>query len=184
MPSGLLSLLSLMASEKSTVYVVLGFSESFISTTMRFPAALISGVSICGGDITTFSVGLSTCMYSSKLMLILRVLMPVLWSSGEQLVILGGVSSYHPPSGCPILAHDVIITATMSVIRASAPFLRRAVLRRVSVACAPPLLRLCVLLLRCVSVFIVVGVKSQHLFNDVAAVAQSWHFVLSAELAL
>ena len=66
--SGLPSLLSSMASEKSMVYVVLGFSVSTRLTTMRLPLALISGCSTCGGEITTFSPGFSSLRYSSNSM--------------------------------------------------------------------------------------------------------------------
>ena len=55
-----------MASEKSTVYVVLGFSESFSSTLIFLPEAFISACSSCGGDTTTFSDALSSFMNSSK----------------------------------------------------------------------------------------------------------------------
>ena len=34
---------------------------------------------------------------------------PVPLSSGVVANICGGLSSYHPPSGCPILAHPAII---------------------------------------------------------------------------
>ena len=34
------------------------------------------------------------------------------WSAGDVLTIAGGVSSYHPPSGCPILAHEHTIART------------------------------------------------------------------------
>ena len=105
-------MLSLMASEKSIVYVVLGLSESFSSTSIFLPEGFISACSICGGDITTFSVGLSTCMYSLKYMFIFFALMFTPWSAGDVLTIAGGVSSYHPPSGCPILAHEHTIART------------------------------------------------------------------------
>ena len=94
-----------MASEKSMVYVVAGFSESLSSTTIFFPAPFISGISICGGDTTTFSVGLSTVMYSSKYIVTFFGLTPTALSAGVAPTMRGGVSSYSPPSGCPILAH-------------------------------------------------------------------------------
>ena len=55
-----------MASEKSMVYVVLGFSESFSSTLIFLPVAFISACSSCGGDTTTFSDAFSNFMNSSK----------------------------------------------------------------------------------------------------------------------
>ncbi len=48
------------------VYVVFSLSESFSATVIFFPAPLMSGISICGGDTTTFSVGLSIWMNSLK----------------------------------------------------------------------------------------------------------------------
>ena len=109
-------MLSVMASEKSTVYVVLGMSESFSSTSIFLPAAFISACSICGGDITTFSVGLSTCMYSSKYITTFFCFTFTPLSCGVVRVMVGGVSSYHPPSGCPMRAHD---TAAMHTAASS-----------------------------------------------------------------
>ena len=54
------------------VYVVLGSSESISSTLMRLPEVLISGISTCGGEITTFSEAFSIFTASSKRMEILR----------------------------------------------------------------------------------------------------------------
>ena len=59
-------MLSLMASEKSMVYVVLGFNESLSSTLFFLPVAFISACSSCGGDTTTFSDAFSNFMNSSK----------------------------------------------------------------------------------------------------------------------
>ena len=58
--------------------------------------------------MTTFSVGLSTCMNSSNRILTLRVFTLVALSPGVEPTMAGGVSSNHPPSGWPILAHDII----------------------------------------------------------------------------
>ena len=95
-----------MASLKSMVYVVFGRSESFSSIFMRLPAPFISGGSSCGGLTTTFSCWLSNFMNSSKNMLMLRDATPVDLSAGDVCSILGGVSSNHPPSGCPIFAQE------------------------------------------------------------------------------
>ena len=73
--------------------------ESFSSTSIFFPALFISGISACGGDTTTFSVALSILTNSSKKMLIFCCLTFVAPSSGDAPMTLGGVSSYHPPSG-------------------------------------------------------------------------------------
>ena len=112
-------MLSLMASEKSTVYVVFSLSVSFSSTSIFLPAACISACSICGGDMTTFSVGLSTCMNSSKYIVIFFCFTFTPLSSGVVLTITGGVSSYQPPSGCPIFAHDATASSAAASTHAA-----------------------------------------------------------------
>ena len=103
-PSGLPSLLSTMASPKSTVYVVLGFSESASVTSTRRPLVFTSGASSCGGDTMTFSEAFSSLIISSnsRLMRLRRLLLAP--GRGEALTKRGGVSSYGPPSGDPGLA--------------------------------------------------------------------------------
>ena len=93
-----------MASEKSTVYVVLALSESFSSMSMLFPPALMSGDSSCGGETTTFSVAFSILINSLKRMCSFLVFTPVAFSVGDAPTTRGGVSSYQPPSGLPIRA--------------------------------------------------------------------------------
>ena len=90
------------------VYVMSSLSESFSSTTILFPALFISGVSSCGGDTTTLLAASSSLTNSSNVMVILRVFTPVALSAGEACTIFGGVSSYHPPSGCPIRAQEAV----------------------------------------------------------------------------
>ena len=53
----------------------------------------------------TFSDGLSSLMYSSNSMDIFFRLLLVAFGSGVARTNFGGVSSYGPPSGCPVLAH-------------------------------------------------------------------------------
>ena len=84
--------------------VVLGFSESSTSTIIRLPEALISGISSCGGETTTLLVTSSTLIYSSKTIVIFLSVTLTERSCGVVLTMLGGVSSYHPPSGDPMRA--------------------------------------------------------------------------------
>ena len=108
-------MLSDMASEKSIVYVVFSFSESRSATVMNFPRVFISGISICGGDTTTFSAAFSSFTNSLKYMRTLRSFTPVPLSAGVVPTTYGGVSSYHPPSGEPIRAHDTTATAMAAI---------------------------------------------------------------------
>ena len=111
------SLLSVMASEKSTVYVVFFFKESLSSTMILFPAPFISGISSCGGDTTTLLVASSTFIYSSKVITTFLSFTPVPLSAGVVATICGGLSSYQPPSGCPILAQLKIIIINKKMTR-------------------------------------------------------------------
>lgn len=73
-------------------------------TAMRLPSPLISGASSCGGDTTTFSVGLSILINSLKLIYSFFLLTFVAPSAGSAPMTFGGVSSYQPPSGLPMRA--------------------------------------------------------------------------------
>ncbi len=83
------------------------------------PCVFISGTSSCGGETTTFSEALSSFMTSSKDMTIFFALTLKALSAGEHFITCGGVSSYHPPSGCPMRAHESIVStqSAMSDIR-------------------------------------------------------------------
>lgn len=66
-------------------------------TDIFFPSFFISGASFCGGETTTFSVGLSIFMYSLKYSVAFLLLTPVAHESdGDSAMTCGGVSSYHP----------------------------------------------------------------------------------------
>ena len=93
LPKGLPSLLSTMASLKSMVYVVFSFSESSSSMEMCRPEVLISGISICGGEIITFSCAFSTLISSSKVMVTFFACCCRAPMAGCMATIFGGVSS-------------------------------------------------------------------------------------------
>ena len=88
---------------------MLSIRESFSSTTIFFPDAFMSAGSICGGEMTTLLVASSSFINSSNVMVTFFDFTPVPLSAGSVCTTLGGVSSYQPPSGCPILAHETII---------------------------------------------------------------------------
>ena len=97
------------------VYVVLGFRVSFSSISIAFPVVFISGCSSCGGQNMMFSVAFSTFMYSLNRISSFCWFTFVALSPGVAPITLGGTSSYHPPSGCPIRAHDATSTDIMYV---------------------------------------------------------------------
>src|SRR3954469_11076997 len=67
---------------------------------------VISGCTFGLGHTTTFSLGLSTCTYSSKLSVILLVLNCRAESLGVAVTSTGGNESLGPPVGGIILAHE------------------------------------------------------------------------------
>ena len=153
---------------------------------MSFPAVFISGDSICGGDTTTLVAASSSFMYSSKLMRIFLAVTPVALSRGEVWVILGGVSSYHPPSGWPMRAHEAAARAASAMAAAMA--LRPSLAAK---CCGRGVVGLLVMpaSMSCVVVRLCLGlgrgvVHEQELLHYVAAVAQPWYLVLPAELPL
>ncbi|GFI06417.1 hypothetical protein IMSAGC006_01160 [Muribaculaceae bacterium] len=104
-PSRMLpSLRSLTASARSIVYVVLGCSVSRNSTVTLRPFDETDGCWIGVGDITTFSPGLSSWIFSSKYMLTRPLVTLRLSGAGVDDANFGGVSSRGPPSGRPMLA--------------------------------------------------------------------------------
>ncbi len=83
-----------------------------------FPDAFISGISNCGGDTTTLFVGSSILMNSSNAIVTRLSLALVPLSDGDVKTTLGGVSSYHPPSGEPMRAQPGRVITTAVVMRA------------------------------------------------------------------
>ena len=82
------------------------FKVSCKATVIRFPFTFTSGASNCGGDTTTFSVGLSSVTNSLNRMVTFLLFTSSEPFAGDVPSIFGGVSSYQPPSGLPILAHE------------------------------------------------------------------------------
>ena len=95
------------------VYVVLGFNSSRSFTLILLPCPLISGTSSCGGETTTFSEAFSSLINSSKLITTFLLFTSIALSAGDAPITFGGASSYHPPSGSPILAHELIIKSKL-----------------------------------------------------------------------
>src|SRR3954447_23161772 len=80
---------------------------------------VISGCILGLGQITTFSVGLSTCTYSSKLRVTLLVLNCRAEPLGVAVSSTGGSQSLGPPVGGMMLAHEVPIHTMQSIMQQS-----------------------------------------------------------------
>ena len=88
---------------------MLGFNSSRSLTLILLPCPFISGISNCGGETIIFSDAFSNLINSLNFIITLLLFTFIALSSGDAPITFGGVSSYQPPSGSPILAHEVII---------------------------------------------------------------------------
>ena len=154
---GLPSLLSSIASLKSTVYVTSLCRESNKVILIFFPAARTLATSNCGGEMTTFSLALANFTYSLKNMSIFFDFTFTALSAGLAPITSGGSSSYLPPSGVPILAQDTMVSIVVSSSRKSMVNLR------IALSCS---------------------IKCQHLLYMHPVIRQTGHLVLSTQLAL
>ncbi len=93
-----------MASAKSTVYVVLGASESNSTVTLR-PSDDTRGTDLEVGETTTFENASLTLTSSSNCSTILVRFTPSEPGGGLADTRRGGSSSRGPPDGLPMLAH-------------------------------------------------------------------------------
>ena len=99
------------------MYVVFDLRESCKFTFTLCPEALIVGIFVCGGEITTFSNVLCTSTISSNVSCILLVDTLVAPFSGLHFNNFGGVVSLGPPCGpLPRLAQPRMVSMQNAII--------------------------------------------------------------------